>query len=253
MISPRMTRRRFLAAGLLGGASCLLGKAAVAPSGGFALRYLLGSSLYGNLPLTAVLAEMNRADVRALDLWARVHGTQREEAEALGHDRLLALLQSHRVRVPVTTRYDLGPFQLDAEIPFLRRLEGEIIVTGSRGPAGLAGAPLRAAVKNFVELLKPQLAAAGEAGLTLAIENHGDALIESPDSLRWLAEYSQGLPLGIALAPYHLPQDAAMLGSLIRDLGPKLVLFYALAARSRLHEADAGGRGNPAAARPGRP
>ncbi len=33
--------------------------------------------------------------------------------------------------------------------------------------------------------------------------------------------------LGIALAPYHLPQDAAIIARLIGDLGPKLVFFQA--------------------------
>lgn len=33
--------------------------------------------------------------------------------------------------------------------------------------------------------------------------------------------------MGIALAPYHLPQDPQFLGRLIEDLGPKLVHFYA--------------------------
>lgn len=221
-----LNRRRFLAASLLGGASCLLARGALSAEP-FALRYVLGSSLYGNLPLATILAEMDRADTHAIDLWPRVHGTQREEAEALGHKRLLALLRAHHASVPITTRYDLGPFKLAPEIPFLRDLGGEIIVTGAKGPAGLAGESLRTAVRDFVEQLKPNLALAGEAGLTLAIENHGASLIESPDSIRWLAEYAQGLPLGIALAPYHLEQDAGLVAGLIRDLGPKLSLFYA--------------------------
>ena len=33
--------------------------------------------------------------------------------------------------------------------------------------------------------------------------------------------------LGVALAPYHLPQDERLLARLIEDLGPGLVHFYA--------------------------
>ena len=33
--------------------------------------------------------------------------------------------------------------------------------------------------------------------------------------------------MGIALAPYHLPQDEALLAQLILDLGPKIEVFYA--------------------------
>ena len=33
--------------------------------------------------------------------------------------------------------------------------------------------------------------------------------------------------LGIALAPYHLPQDTALLADLIRSLGSRIAVFYA--------------------------
>jgi sugar phosphate isomerase/epimerase len=45
--------------------------------------------------------------------------------------------------------------------------------------------------------------------------------------LRWFAEFTTSPNLGIALAPYHLPQDPALIASIIRDLGPKLVHLYA--------------------------
>jgi hypothetical protein len=48
-----------------------------------------------------------------------------------------------------------------------------------------------------VEKLKPTLAKAGEAGITIVIENHGNGLMESPDSVRWLADLGRDLPLGI--------------------------------------------------------
>ena len=63
--------------------------------------------------------------------------------------------------------------------------------------------------------------------MTIGIENHGSALIRSPDSIRYLAEKSPSPRLGIALAPYHLPQDPELIAGLIRDLGPKMVHFYA--------------------------
>jgi hypothetical protein len=63
--------------------------------------------------------------------------------------------------------------------------------------------------------------------VSIAIENHSNNLINLPDSLRWMLEFSRGLPLGVALAPYHLPQDPALLAGLIRDLGDRLLLFYA--------------------------
>ena len=68
---------------------------------------------------------------------------------------------------------------------------------------------------------------AEETDVTIAIENHGNGLIESPDSLKWLAELRPSKHLGIAFAPYHLPQDEKLLGSLIESLGDSIEVFYA--------------------------
>ena len=58
--------------------------------------------------------------------------------------------------------------------------------------------------------------------MTVAIENHGSDF----DAIRAFAD---GAPkeVTIALAPYHLPQDAKAIGKLIEDIAPKLGLFYA--------------------------
>ena len=101
------------------------------------------------------------------------------------------------------------------------------IVTGGGGPAGLRGDPLKVAVKGFVEKMKPHLAQAEESGVTIAIENHGNGLFESADSLKWLAELRPSQRLGVALAPYHLPQDSAQIASLVVSLGDAIEVFYA--------------------------
>ncbi|MBN1491658.1 MAG: sugar phosphate isomerase/epimerase, partial [Phycisphaerae bacterium] len=92
---------------------------------------------------------------------------------------------------------------------------------------GLQGDALKAAVRTFVEQLKPHVAVAEELNVTIGIENHDNSLIESPDSMRWFAEFAASKHVGIALAPYHLPQDPEVIGKLIEALGPKLVQFYA--------------------------
>ena len=100
------------------------------------------------------------------------------------------------------------------------------MIAGSTGYKG-DETGLKDAVKKFVEQLKPHAAVAEEAGVILGIENHGNALINHPDSLRYLAEFATSPAIGIAYAPYHLPQDGALQGQLIRDIGPKLCHFYA--------------------------
>lgn len=221
-----MQRRRFLQSTLLAGAGLAVQEARTAPAG-FQLNYLLGSAMYGDLPLATVIEETPKTGAANLDVWPRKHGTQREQMDEMGHEKVMELLAKHGVKLACSTRYDLGPFKLMDEIDVVKKFGGSVIVTGGAGPVGLTGEALKAAVQEFVEKLKPTLAKAGENGITIAIENHGKNLIDSPDSIRWLAEFGKDLPLGIELAPYHLPQDTALLAALIKDLGPKLTVFLA--------------------------
>lgn len=196
------------------------------PRSQFSLRYLLASCLYGYANLEEIVPEVRKTGAVAIDLWPKVHGNQREQLETLGVDRFQELLDRHGVQLGCLTRYDLGPFALADEIRLAGRLKCSLIVTGARGPTGLKHDDLRRAVKDFVEKLKPTLALAEEFGVTIAIENHGNSLIESPDSIRWMAEVSPSRALSVAFAPYHLPQDTELLAGLIRDLADKIAIFY---------------------------
>lgn len=196
----------------------------------FRFRFLVGSSMYGELPLRDILPDVPKTGAKAIDVWPRKHGNQREQIEEMGHEAFAALLTQHGVTLGCSTRYDLGPFKLQDEMRFVAKLGGDTIVTGGDGPKEAKGAELKEAVRSFCEKLKPHLAVAEEKGINLAIENHGNNLIDSADSLRWLAELSPSPRLGIALAPYHLENlglDAPQLAALIRELGPKMQVFYA--------------------------
>lgn len=218
-----MNRRTFISRLALAAAGASF--AAAADRAGFRLRYLLQSAMYGNLPLATILPEVRKAGATSIDLWPKKHGTQREEVEAMGHDRFAELLREHGVTLGCVTRYDLGPFKLADEVLFAKKFGAPLIVTGGAGNYNVPADQLKAQVKDFAEKLKPHAEQAAEHGVTLAIENHGNNLIDSPDSLRWLVELS-GPGVGIALAPYHLPQDPAAIAQLIRDIGSKLSLFY---------------------------
>jgi len=223
-----MHRRDFVKVAAFACAAAASGRLFGAPAPSALRRYAIASSIFGNLPLREILAEMKRQGWDTIDLWPRVHGTQREEADALGYERLSALLAEYGVRVGLTTRFDLPLPKLRDEIAFVRRLGGNLIVTGAKSPPGLAQGDKRGAIKGLVEEMKPLANTAGESGVAIAIENHaGSFLLESRDDILWFADAAEGLPFGVALAPSHLDQDPAMLAGLIRDLGPKLLLFYA--------------------------
>jgi sugar phosphate isomerase/epimerase len=219
----RCSRRCFL--GTLAGALAATPLwAATAP---FQFRWLISSSLYGTTPLEQLLPELRTFGAAHLDIWPRVHGSQREQAEEMGREKFAALLKRHGVGLACSTRYDLGPFKLQDEMKFVKALGGSLIVTGSGGPKGLRGMELKAAIKSWAEKMKPHLDAAEDAGLSLAIENHAASLIESPDSIRWILDEVKSLRLGLALAPYHLPQEPGLIAQLIADAGPRLLVFYA--------------------------
>ncbi|MCA9117918.1 MAG: sugar phosphate isomerase/epimerase [Planctomycetaceae bacterium] len=234
---PPLHRRDFLAAGAAGLAAAtgfsgrpLPARAEKQPAGGkrpFQLKFIVGSCMYGTTALEEILPEVRRTGASQIDIWPLRHGNQREQIEKLGHDRLAELLEQHQVEIGILTHYDLGPFGLQADLPLATRFKVPLMVTGSKGPKNLAGAELKQAVRTFAEQLKPHSDVLGEAGVTIAIENHSGSLVNTPDSIRWFADAVEQQQVGVALAPYHLPQDPAELARLITDLGPKLVHFYA--------------------------
>lgn len=215
------TRRSFLHTLGLAAAST----AFAAPD--FKLRYLLSSAMYGTGKLEDIVPEVVKIGATHIDLWPKKHGDQREQMDAMGHDAFAALLDKHRVKLGCLTRYDLGPLKLAEEMQVAKRFGCETIMTGGHGPKGLKGDELKAAVKTFAEEMKPHCDAAEKAGVTIAIENHGNGLMESPESIQWLVEFAPSPALGIALAPYHLPQDEPALAALIRDCGKHLTVFIA--------------------------
>lgn len=192
--------------------------------------------MFGCMPLAEIVPCVRKTGAEYLDVWPAPHGDQREQIEAMGHEAFLALLRQHDVKLGILTHYDLGPFKLQDEMRVAKELGATMIICGGSGPVGLTGAELKAAVADFVEQMKPHLAVAEECSVVIGIENHAKNLIDSPDSMRWLAERAPSAHLGIALAPYHLPQDTALIAGLIEDLGERLVHFYAWQHGMGCHE-----------------
>lgn len=193
----------------------------------FELKYILGSCMYGYTDVEEILPEVHKIGATAIDIWPKVHGNQREQLDEMGVDAFAALLEKHGVSLGCITQYPLGPFGLQDEMRLAQRLGCHTMVTGGKGPVGLSGSELKSAVSVFVEQMKPHLTVAEETDVVIAIENHANNLIDSPDSLKWLAELSTSDHLAVALAPYHLPQETDLLATLIKTLGDRIAVFYA--------------------------
>lgn len=223
-----LNRRQFCAATLAGlaaaGPTSLLGR----EKKDFQLKYMLASCMYGYMPLAEILPEARKIGATTIDLWPKVHGNQREQLDELGEEKFRQMLDEHQLKLGCITQYKLGPFGLQNEMRLAQRFGCPLMVTGGSGPKDKTGSELKAAVKEFIEKMKPHLAVAEETGVTIAIENHANNLIDSPDSLKWLIELRPSKNLSVALAPYHLTQNEQELAQLIRDLGPDgIALFYA--------------------------
>ncbi len=213
------------AAGL--GTALFLDSIIAETSAPFKLNYALATSLFGVSPLEEILAVTKKTGADRIDLWPKVHGNQREQVDEMGEEKFVELLTKYGLKLGLTTRFDLGPFALADEMSFVSRLGGKLIVTGPKGRKNLQGEELKKEIAGFLEQLKPQVELAEKNGIVLAIENHGNMLLDSPDAVRYFADGIQSPALGIAFAPYHLPQDPALLASLIEHCGSKLSLFYA--------------------------
>ncbi|PQO35146.1 sugar phosphate isomerase/epimerase family protein [Blastopirellula marina] len=226
--STAIDRRTFHAFAASAIGAGLTGVSHAAPSSvPFQLNYMLPSCMYGYAKLAEILPEAQKISASQIDVWPKVHGDQREQMDELGEEKFAQLLRKNNVQLGCITQYKLGPFGLQDEMRLAQRFGCKLIVTGGSGPKGLQGAELKKAVGDFLEKMKPHLEVAEETGVTIAIENHANNLIESPDSLRWLLELRPSNNLAIALAPYHLPQDEKFLAQLIGELAEGLQMFYA--------------------------
>lgn len=219
--------KRRTAIQLLGAVAILPARAE--PERAFALRYVLSSAMYGDLPLDGVLAEVAATGSESVDIWRKVHATHREQVAGMGDGAFQKLLAKNTTRMAVSTCYPLGPFRQDDELRWLKKNGGRLTVCGSGGMGknDPVGEEAKMQVKSFFEKLKPHYELAEELGVTMAIENHKSSMLSSPDSIRYFAELNPSKHVGIAFAPHHLYDAVDEIPKLIRDIGRgQLPFFY---------------------------
>jgi len=202
------------------------GRAPAAEQGGkdkpFRLHYLLASSLYGKVHIREIVPQVSRAGCEALDVWCPPWVPHRTQVDEMGHDAFAALLKEHKTRLGAVSAYKKGPFGLQEELRVVSKLGGTLAICGSQRPAD----DVKAAMKQFIERMKPQIEVAEEVGVDIGVENHGGALLCSPDSFRYFCEFAESPRLKISFAPFHLPQKSETIAGLLREIGPKLAHIY---------------------------
>lgn len=214
-------------------AAAVLGTAALAVEESLNSRwqpnYILSSALYGSAALPEILPEVAKTGATSIDLWPQPHGTQREEIESRGVEPVQQLLEKHDVRLGGIACYRPGAFKLDSEFAVARQLgDAEtVLVTMAPGNGTLSGKPLDAAIRAFLSKLSPAIKQAEAGAGVIAIENHSNSLLNSPESIRRFTALVESDRVGIALAPHHLPQDSNLLADLAGDAGSAVKFVYA--------------------------
>ena len=218
-------RRRFLAAGAaFSAAAACPGLTATAADPGWKMRLSFSTIQFTRLPIEEACRRIAELGFEGIDIWsAHANCPHLDDVqERLGAAGLKELLEKHRLKLHAFSVYKGG-------YPRYARLLGEagggVAVRGSAPPC--PPSELRPRMKAFLEGLRPELELCEKHNSHLAIENHGNALLESLDSIKALVDLCDHPRLGIALAPYHLQRGNVSVEEAIAVCGEKLLFFYA--------------------------
>jgi sugar phosphate isomerase/epimerase len=179
---------------------------------------------YLHLPIEQACQRIADLGYEAVDIWSAHANCPHldDVADRLGADGLKALLAKTRLKLVSFSVYR-GGYPRYAQL--LGRAGGGVAIRGSTKPA--KPKELQQQMRAFLESLKPEIDLAGEHKSYLAIENHGQALLDSLDSFKAFVDMNQSPRLGIALAPYHLQLIDASVEEAITICGKQLLFFYA--------------------------
>ncbi len=229
-MDQRIGRRRFLA--LAGGAVVLDrvrtvladGDAGASGRGRWPMRLSASSICFSELPIEEACARIAGLGFDAVDIWSGHEGCPHldDVASRLGAGGLKELLARHKLKLCGFSVYH-GGYARYARL--LGEAGGGVAIQGSAEPCARQDLKLRMA--RFIEGLQPLIEQAERHDSYLAIENHGNALLDSLGSLRIFVELNRSPRLGIALAPYHLEARGISVPEAIRICGSQLFFFYA--------------------------
>jgi sugar phosphate isomerase/epimerase len=230
-----LRRRRFLriaAASLAAQAMPgMTGRACAAPASAWRMRLALSSVMLAELPIEEVCARAAKLGFEAIDIWCPFDRCKHlaDVAARLGPDGLKQLLAKHKLAVASFTTYttDKEALGFPAYADFIGKSGGGLVVRESQY-IRVKPAELTAAMRGFFEKLKPQIEQAAQSKVRLAIENHGDALLGTPDSFKAFVDLNPAPQhVGLGVAPYHLQNIRASVEEVIRTAGSQLLFFYA--------------------------
>ena len=188
------------------------------------LRLSTSSIHFKDLPIEKACERIARLGSEGIDIWCAYDKCPHldDVAARLGPVGLQALLAKHKLKLFSFSVY-LGGYAKYADL--LGAAGGGVAIQGSSKPC--PPEELTAKMKSFLDGLQPLVELAEKQDSYLAIENHGNALLDSLDSFKAFTDLNRYPRLGIALAPYHLQAIGASVEEAIRIAGSQLLFFYA--------------------------
>ena len=226
----RVDRREFLlrAAGTATAGALATGLSVSAPtraaeSARWKMRLSCSTINFSSLPIEQAAERIGKLGFEAIDVWSAHAGCPHlDDVQArLGADGLKEILAKNNLKLYAFSVYT-GGYPKYAEL--LGKCGGGVAVRGSSGPVDPK--ELTAKMKAFLETLKPELELAEKYDSYLAVENHGHALLDAPDSFKAFVDLNRNPRLGIALAPYHVQLGGHSVEEVIATCGKQLLFFY---------------------------
>lgn len=225
-------RRRFLKGVAMAGATmgfpCLFSSEEKGNS--WQPKLALSSVMFSGLSLEEFCTQAAKLGFKGIDLWAPFGQCRHlEEARQLGADGFRKLLERSGLEIGAWTTYrtkvDQGGFPGFAE--FIGACGGGVVVRESKY-AKVGRSRLEETLKTFFLELQPEIDLARKHRVKLAIENHGDALLDTIESMEMFVKLNPAPDVvGIALAPYHVQAIKAPVTDAIAACGSQLLFFYA--------------------------
>ncbi len=188
------------------------------------MRLSTSSIQFTKLPIEQACERIGKLGFEAIDVWSAHAGCPHldDVVNRLGANGLKQTLQANNLKLFAFSVYR-GGYPRYAEL--LGQCGGGVAVRGSAGPC--KPEELSGRMRAFLEGLKPEIELAEKFDSYLAIENHGNALLDSLDSFKAFVDTNQSPRLGIALAPYHLQAGQIAVDKAIEVCGRQLLFFYA--------------------------
>ena len=207
------------------------GPAHAAPASAWRMRLAFSSVMFAELPIEEVCERAAKLGFEAIDIWCPFDRCKHlaDVVARLGPDGLKRLLARHQLGLASFTTYTTKAETVGfpAYADFIGKFGGGVVVRESQY-IDVKPAELTAAMRAFFEKLKPQIEQAAQTKVRLAIENHGDALLGTPDSFKAFVDLNPAPQhVGLAIAPYHLQNIKASVEDVIRTAGSQLLFFYA--------------------------